>query len=104
MVEGAPGPVARYPVDVGKILSHAVPRVAQVVEEVRADDMPPKTPAVLIPGVEHPHGADADFVRRRNLETRVMKAGPIAREECDDMMIPATRQMHESDGPVDSVR
>src|SRR5579883_3540673 len=76
MIRGAPGAVGRDLVDVAEILGEAMPGIAQIMEEVRAEDMPAQTPAVAVAGLEHASGADADLVGRGDLEAGVMEARP----------------------------
>src|SRR5256885_8470605 len=61
-------------VHVGVVLDPAAPRVADVVEEIRGERVPPGAEALLVAGAAHAPGAKADVVDARDLEARVLEA------------------------------
>src|SRR2546427_12143435 len=72
-----PGRIRGDVVDVAEVLGEAVPGIADVVEEVRADHVPAEPPAVLVALVEQPARAHADLVDVADFEARVVEARPV---------------------------
>src|SRR3984957_11340072 len=92
-----PRAVGRDLVDVAEILGQAHPRVAQIVEEIRAQHVAAEAPAVLVAGFHHRLGAEADLVGRGHLEAGVVEARPAVGEQRHHVMVAAARQMQEGD-------
>src|SRR5262245_52332793 len=89
VVLGLPGHVGRDVVDVAEILGEAAPGIADVVEEIRTEDVAAEAPAVAVALVEQPAAADPDLVDVRHLEARVVVAGPLILEEREHVVVAA---------------
>src|SRR6266571_7723037 len=99
-----PARVRRDVIDVAEVLGEAVPGIADVVEEVRADDVPAESPAVLVALVEQPAGAHADLVHVAHLEARVVESLPVGFDVAEDVVVAAALPAHEGDDVLRAVR
>src|SRR2546427_4085081 len=93
------GEVARFPrallgnvVEVVEVLGKAPPGVADVIEEVRADDVTSETPPRLPARLLHLHGAQRDLAHAADLERPVVEARPPRREEGEIVVIRGAAQ------------
>src|SRR5258705_12339798 len=97
MVGRLPARTGRNVVDVAEIFRHAVPGIADVVEKIRADDVPAESPAVLVALVEQPACAHSDLVDVADLEARVMKPRAVGLDVAEDVMVAPALPAHEGD-------
>src|SRR5262245_11656802 len=105
VVLGLPGHVGRDVVDVAKILGEAAPGIADVMEEIRTDDVAAEAPAVAVALVEQPAAADADLVYVGHLEAGVVVARALVLEEGEHVVVAATLAVaQESDDVRRAVR
>src|SRR3989454_5796393 len=93
------GEVARLPravlgniVEVVEVLGEAPPRVADVIEEVRADDVTSETPPRLPARLLHLRGAHRDLVHVADLERPVVEAGSLRYEEREVVVVRGAAQ------------
>src|SRR2546426_687196 len=96
--------IRRDVVDVAEVLGQAVPRIADVVQAVRADDVPAEAPAVLVALVEQAAGAHADLVHVADFEARVVEARPVRLDVAEDVVVAAALHAHEGDDVLRAVR
>src|SRR5207248_5090760 len=68
-----PGALLGDVVEVVEVLGERAPRVADVIEEVRADDVAAEAPARLPARLLHPHGTHRDLVDAADLERAVVE-------------------------------
>src|SRR5207248_9513305 len=104
VVRRFPVSIGRDVIDIAKVLGHAVPRISDVVEEVRADDVPAESPAVLVALVEQVAGAHADLVDVADLEARVVETRLVRLDEAENVMIAASVPAHKGDDVLRAVR
>src|SRR5580693_5730601 len=64
VVAAVPVAIGGDKVDAGRIFAERSPRVADIVEIVRAQDVAPETPSAREALIQHMHGAAADIVDR----------------------------------------
>src|SRR5262249_30194625 len=74
-------------IDVPEVLRESVPGIAQIVEEVRADNMPAQTPGAAIPRAGDLGAALYNLVDAADFEAGMVEAGPVGLHEGQDMMI-----------------
>src|SRR2546426_4474756 len=93
------GEVARFPrallgnvVEVVEVLGKAPPGVADVIEEVRADDVTSETPPRLPARLLHLHGAHRDLVHVADLERPVVEARSLRHEEREVVVVRGAAQ------------
>src|SRR5262245_19246076 len=97
--------VARAVVDVAEVFGEAAPRIADVVEEVGADDVPAEAPAVAVALLQQAAGADADLVHVGDFEARVVVARPVVLQEGEQVVIAAAfAAAQEADDVLRAVR
>src|SRR5437773_1828467 len=93
------GEVARLPrallgnvVEVVEVLREAPPGVADVIEEVRADDVTSETPPRLPARLLHLRGAHRDLVHVADLERPVVEARSLRHEEREVVVVRGAAQ------------
>src|SRR5262249_20312723 len=74
-----------------------------VMEIIRAEHMPPETPAMAVALLRHLHGAEADRTNRTGVPTQVMQTRRRRFQECEQMMIASMHRMHEADSGAGTV-
>src|SRR5262249_16994308 len=70
----------------------AAPGIADVVEEVRADDVPAQAPGWLPAPLAHPLGAQRDLVDPAHLERAVVEARPLGTGQRQVVVVGAAAQ------------
>src|SRR6185312_21856 len=103
MVAAVPVAVGGHIVDAGRIFAETAPRIADIVEEVGAEDVAPEAPPLREPLAEHMHGASPDLVDRAHVPAQVMQPRRVRVGEGDHVMIAAVNAVQKRDpvaGPV----
>src|SRR5262245_16841680 len=100
-IAGLPRACFRDVVEIMVVLGPRAPRVARVIEEVRADDVTAQTPAGWAPMVQPALPAQRDLVDAADLERAVVEAGPVRLEQGQIVMV--GRAAQERDDAVATV-
>ena len=96
--------IDRNVVDVAGILRVAAPRIADIVEVVRAEHVAAEPPAVGEALLGHVARADADVVDRADVPAEMMQARPVRLHEGDHVVIAAVDAVHEGDEIAGAIR
>src|SRR5262245_24220404 len=100
-VAGLPRARFRDVIEVVVVLGPRTPRIARVVEEVRADDVATQAPAGRAPVLQQPLRAQRDLVDAADLERAVVEAGPVRLEQRQVVMV--RRAAQERDDAVAAI-
>ena len=97
MVGRRPAVFLRDVIDVAGIFREAAPRIHDVVEVVRAEDVAAEAPAFLVALVVHAHGAEADIVNAGDVPAAMVEAGRRRFHQRQHVMVAAVNAVHEGD-------
>ena len=94
----------RNVVDVMRVLAIASPRIAHIVEEIRAKNVTSQSPPGEVAVICHLHRAESDIIYRFDIPAAVVKAARIGFCKGNQMMIAAVNAVHERDPVSCSIR
>ena len=95
MIGRRPAHLLRDVVDIAGIFREAAPRVAHVVEIVRAKHVAAEAPTLGLALVVHAHGAEPDVVDAGHVPAAMMETGRARFHQRQHMMIAAMDAVHE---------
>src|SRR5690242_8490678 len=97
VVAALPVAIGRDEVDPGGIFAERPPRIADIVEEIGAQHVPPQSPSFGESLVEHMHGAAPDVVDRAHVPAQVMESRRGRLDEGDHVMVAAVDAVQKRD-------
>src|SRR3954470_23802349 len=96
MITGSPVHVRRDVIDIAGIFAPAVPRIANVMEVVGAQDVAPQSPARPITLSRHLHRAKPDRLHGTGIPGEMMQPRRLGLQEREHVMVAAVDRMHEA--------